>query len=76
MDQAQAVAEAIASTPTSAVLALTIGVEVPLGALLGRGFAGLAAMDLSQARGRGGGCLCGTREGYFTVSPGGVAHLS
>ena len=52
MDQAQAVAEAIASTPTSAVLALTIGVEVPLGALLGRGPAGLAAMDLSQVRGR------------------------
>ncbi len=48
IEQAQAVAEAVASFPASAVATVTVSTEIPLGPLLGRGPGLLAAMDLSQ----------------------------
>lgn len=51
-EQSQAVAEACASSPTSAISSITVGVEIPLGVLLGRGPAPLSAIDLSQVRSR------------------------
>ena len=52
VDQASSIAETIASNPSSSVAFITVGVEIPLGALLGRGPAALAAVDLSQVRSR------------------------